>query len=316
VRLSRRGTLIENCPTVVLSDASSATPGHWAPGMANVSREREKKSVLDGEGISDRARRHEHQIEGEQKLQPGPGFGDGTAAQKLGGGLRCTDHNWKKKRQGQHRQQQFGEACIRSHRAEQCPDRDETDRGQERDRDQGRGDVANWEVVEKHERWNGNQLNRSDENQIRDRLPKEDCLATHRRSEESIDSVIRALDSEGAVQSKESGKSENDPENSGSEIRHGDGGRIPGEVENDEPEQREHDRRKERASRAELDRQILARDEPGGQQGVSHSRRPPRDTSQRRTRDRFRPWRRSVRTFHAASPRRASPVKAPRSDCG
>ena len=57
-------------------------------------------------------------------------------------------------------------------------------------------------------------------------------------------------------------ESEHHPENSRRQIDRRDRRRIPRVVEDHESEQREHERREKSAPRPELDREILARDEP------------------------------------------------------
>src|SRR6266699_1219147 len=117
------------------------------------------------------------------------------------------------------------------------------------------------------------------------------------------------------MQPQQSRESEDDPQHSWGEVRGGHSRWIPGVIKNDETEKRKDDRREERRARSELDREILAGDEPSPEENVSHLPPASRGTWLHRSWHRACARHRIARTCRAALRPRAWPARVPQRDC-
>src|SRR6478672_8226734 len=191
----------------------------------------ELASFLESEWIGEHARDDKHDVESKEQFKPRNSFDDGTTAQKFGCGLRGRNHNWYKKRQRQHRQQQLGEPGVGGDCAEQRSHSHQADRSKKSYCRERKRNAGEREIVKERHSGNRNYLHCDNEHEIRERFAKKNRLARNGRSKQSVDGSFFLFDSKRPMKSKQAGKREDHPQHSWSEIRSCHRGGIPGKKE-------------------------------------------------------------------------------------
>ena len=125
----------------------------------------------------------------------------------------AASHDRHEEGKREHREQQLGHARVHRHRAEQRADRDEPDRGEQRDpgeRDDHRRERRGCRT---DDGGNRHELHEHGTNtRFAERLAEVDRLARDRRAEQRVHRAIGQLDAERALQPEQAGEGEDHPE--------------------------------------------------------------------------------------------------------